>query len=154
MVFSHLAFFLTRPHCHTTVTKHSSTLGYLSDPRTSRLTIHNPKRNTSAAFKNRNDIKSLQLSSLYELLYYFFGQVRLLQELVIGYCNSWTNESSKYLKLQMHERTKQTWLKLNQESTEESTLEVDFSVPWTHHDPEDLGLTCLTKALIKSLLTS
>ena len=25
------------------------------------------------------------------------------------------------------------------------TLEVDFSVPWTHHDPKDLGLICLEK---------
>ena len=29
--------------------------------------------------------------------------------------------------------------------TEESTLEVDFSVPLTHHDPRDLGLICLVK---------
>ena len=29
--------------------------------------------------------------------------------------------------------------------TEKSTLEVDFSVPLTHHDPRDLGLICLVK---------
>ena len=29
--------------------------------------------------------------------------------------------------------------------TEESTLEVDSSVPFTHHDPRDLGLICLVK---------
>ena len=29
--------------------------------------------------------------------------------------------------------------------TEESTLEVDFSVPLTHHDLKDLGLICLVK---------
>ena len=29
--------------------------------------------------------------------------------------------------------------------TEESTLEADFSVPLTHHDPKDLGLICLVK---------
>ena len=29
--------------------------------------------------------------------------------------------------------------------TEESSLEVDSSVPLTHHDPKDLGLICLVK---------
>ena len=29
--------------------------------------------------------------------------------------------------------------------TEESTLEVDSSVPLTHRDPKDLGLICLAK---------
>ena len=29
--------------------------------------------------------------------------------------------------------------------TEESSLEVDSSVPWMHHDPKDLGLICLVK---------
>ena len=30
-------------------------------------------------------------------------------------------------------------------ATEESSLEVDSSVPLTHHDPKDLGLICLVK---------
>ena len=29
--------------------------------------------------------------------------------------------------------------------TEESSLQVDSSVPLTHHDPKDLGLICLVK---------
>ena len=29
--------------------------------------------------------------------------------------------------------------------TEESTLEVDSSVPLMHHDPKDLGLICVVK---------
>ena len=35
--------------------------------------------------------------------------------------------------------------KIRVKRTEESSLEVDSSVPLTHHDPKDLGLICLVK---------
>ena len=37
-----------------------------------------------------------------------------------------------------------SWIMVRQK-TEESTLEVDFLVPLTRHDPKDLGLICPVK---------
>ena len=68
-------------------------------------------------------------------MWYFENAIRILgcvskenpKESQNGFCVSLLNRS---------------W---NIKGTEESTFRVDFSVPFTHHDPRDLGLICLVK---------